>query len=557
MIGWSIEPPEVLTHLGLRVNLLTLDKKALHTLLYEGWLRYVTTQLQHRKTFVGMTGIDIHLAQLDYSRLTALELARTQSLQCGAFLSPWQQAKFDNTKSPVCSLCLVPDSQQHWLTCARYHHLPEHTENLARWSLELPLWTTQHLLVSPPAVREHWTSYLQGLPFEYEFQSQPSEGPQHLFVDGSCMQHGAEHLTTASWGVLNATTGLTVAASHLAGLTQTIGRAELFAYIASIDWFLYMKCSGFIWSDSQYATHLVQRILAGTCELSNKDGENQDLIDRLTDMATHLSEGQVQAFWIPSHLDEARCDTDYETWIAVWNNKVDHLAVQVNQTRSSTFWTLTSSLADHHRSWSDILRTLRKFYLAVAEFRAEQNQQTPEVILIDDTDWDLQVEHTSLHEALPLNWLEVAEQTFCKVPQAYLSHVIQVLSAIDEPDEHFLPLSIIEIAFLCLRRPDFCVLHKLGTSVQMVTPCTLFCRPTFASVVTNLKLAVLFLGSCFSLERYLIHSCDRTNGKILYPTLGVVCRMSNSTLESVRRDVQAFTAGKGFRKAADLAKPLP
>ena len=76
-------------------------------------------------------------------------------------------------------------------------------------------------------------------------------------------------------------------------------------------------------------------------------------------------------------------------------------------------------------------------------------------------------------------------------------------------------------------------------------------------VGTNLKHVVLFLGSCFSLERYLVHSCDRTNGRILYPTLGVVCRLRGSTLESVRRDVQAFTAGKGFRKAADLAKPLP
>ena len=58
------------------------------------------------KTMTGVDGIDVALTLDTHEKLTAIDLARVKALQSGAFVSSWQQAKYDKTKQPICQHCL-------------------------------------------------------------------------------------------------------------------------------------------------------------------------------------------------------------------------------------------------------------------------------------------------------------------------------------------------------------------------------------------------------------------------------------------------------------------
>ena len=103
-----------MNHDGFKHNLLDIPHAALDFLLQDAWYGYVTKKVKHRKTMKDLPGIYEELTLLDRNQMTPQELGKTMALQSGAFVSVWSHAKYDPTKTPICTWCLVSGENFDW-----------------------------------------------------------------------------------------------------------------------------------------------------------------------------------------------------------------------------------------------------------------------------------------------------------------------------------------------------------------------------------------------------------------------------------------------------------
>ena len=237
-VGWSIlVPPFFTDHDGFEFNLLQICNAELDLLLLDGWAQYLSHNVRHRTTMEDLYGLDLELALLDRSSMVPADLGRVLALQSGAFISTWQHAKFDVTKSAICSHCLVPDTQMHWFRCPKYVELRAAQPALLPIIRDAPACVLHHLLMPRSPFARDLKAYFLNIEDRVKtFLSQPSEGVQHLFSDGSCFTYPAKCCNTAAWALLNATTGQLIGHGLVPGLIQTIARGELLAVLAAAHW---------------------------------------------------------------------------------------------------------------------------------------------------------------------------------------------------------------------------------------------------------------------------------------------------------------------------------
>ena len=211
MLGWSMQtPPMVWSHEAFEFDFLDIHNSALVSLARDGWLRYVAGQVNARKSLPGLHSFDIHLCTLEDHRLDCRQLAQIRAIQEGAFLAPGQQAHFDASKQALCHLCGVPDAQTHWLK-------EGHQADLCQADIaDQPDYVLQHLLmpVSPDLPALH--RVLEAIPRTFDYMTAPVGPVQHLFTDGSRIEHQGPSTALASWSVINATSGLVVSHRRLA-----------------------------------------------------------------------------------------------------------------------------------------------------------------------------------------------------------------------------------------------------------------------------------------------------------------------------------------------------
>ena len=118
-IGWRVEPPFLVDHDQCHLNLLGIDDSVLIPVLWDAWLQYVARQVVSRKTMQGLQVLDPHLLESASKNLTSLEQALMGALQSGPSWTRLLRG-YDMTNDGLCSLCEVPDTNQHWLGCPRF-----------------------------------------------------------------------------------------------------------------------------------------------------------------------------------------------------------------------------------------------------------------------------------------------------------------------------------------------------------------------------------------------------------------------------------------------------
>lgn len=402
-IAWKIlTPPMLQDHDGYCFDFLQIAKGALERLLHDGWLQWVATQVNH-KTMEGLQGIDIALTVLDHEKLVALDLARVRALQTGAFVSSWQHAKYDKTKQPICSCCLVPDTQKHWLHCPRFAAQRADCGDLLCWIDAAPPCLALHLLAPRSTYVVDLKSYFVQLQdTSCDFHSVPRPGvPNHVFTDGSFFKGVVSNLDRAAWAVVNSTTGKSISYGGVPGLLQTIGRAELYGLISATTWAITHSAHVILWTDSAGTCRKAQAVLAGFFT-DDVDGDNHDLWVRLADALSSASAGQVEFRWLPSHVDTSLCDSTLEEYLATWNDIVDHHAVQANRQRGAAFETLCKQAEEHYSLWEKRLHHLRHFYLQVA--KAQQDQPDVIDLTFEPTDLIERVTQMPLGDVLTVDW---------------------------------------------------------------------------------------------------------------------------------------------------------
>lgn len=331
-IGWSIsQPPLVMDPTGLTFDLLLTPWPLLRQLLEDAWLRYVASTLT-RPTMAALDGIDVYVSKWRNNSLTALERSLQSALQSGTFLDEWTHSKFDVTKNQLCAICNSPQNHSHLFTCPKFADLREQfslTEELE----QVPTAMKHHLLCPRSPWLDALRSHFYYLPDTTgDFITEPTDDSlQHLFTDGSLTHEGRGETKRAAWGLYNSNTALPIASGWLAGLPQTIVRAELSAVIAALKWVLWWQVPAHIWLDALEVHRGLQKRLAGY--VSRFSDRNADLWLKVEELLRQGASCLVDSTWIPSHLDVYSCETPFEEWIAVNNGHADALAVRRNADR--------------------------------------------------------------------------------------------------------------------------------------------------------------------------------------------------------------------------------
>ena len=435
-------------------------------------MQYVASQTKH-KTMRDLLGIDWELTLHDARTMTPLDRARLSALHSGAFISNSEHAKFDKSKMPICSLCQEEDDRAHWLVCPRFQSLRLSIPGWLNDNVELPACTIYHLLVPRLLQLEQWKDKLCSIPCNLQSfcVAPPNSGLHHLFLDGTCTMEHHRCLQLASWGVVNATMGLVIAAEHLSGLIQSIDRAGLSALVFALQWGTQTDVELCIWSDSQSTANLASYIQEND---HIPDGvENYDLWCCVQRALQDRASTRTHIRWIPSHMQLALAEDAFEDWIFHWNDMVDRLVAWVNADRPPSFWDHLQRLRGSLDSWNTRLRQLRQFYFAVAENKEhldDTSRDHERVVSADEGEEWLDIPY---EDNLPVNWQVRCMHERAPVPGAFLVNIINWLCAVERLPGQVRDLSDVEFVFALVLDVEFSFPFQLDGTLdfQMRAPC--------------------------------------------------------------------------------------
>eukprot|EP00435_Cladocopium_sp_Y103_P007126 s2451_g2.t1 len=189
-----------------------------------------------------------------------------------------------------------------------------------------------------------------------------------------------------AWGVVDASNQQVIATAHLAGIVQSIDRAELTALLAALRWPTGTELALCIWSDSLSTIQVAEYIQKFQCLSGGVANEDlwQNLLRALQDRL-----GLDTSFrWVPSHLPLDAGEDPFEDWVIRWNDAADRLACHTNRTRPPSFWRFYHGVKTVLDGWATRLRQLRQFYFLVADLGNQQAQTDANIPVVESSDND-------------------------------------------------------------------------------------------------------------------------------------------------------------------------
>ena len=559
LIGWELlQPPMFRDHSGLEHDLLHMEPRLLQRLLRDGWLQHTASSCCTRPTMATLRGLDEHLVLCCNRDLTAHQWSLQSSLQCGSFIDARSHSKYDVTVSKICKRCGVLDSHEHVLICPKYGQLRAkhglHIPELLSWPKHFAL----HLLSSRSQWVDQLRAYYMTVPdLTMQFESKPVPAPiQHVFTDGSCFGEGRLELHRAAWAVINASSGEPIAAGHLPGVLQTIGRAELTAVLAAISWAATFGCRTHLWIDAQHIRDgLCQRISGGT---TTQGETNADLWYEVDQKLAECAEGQISASWIPSHLDTTLCEGPFEEWVAHFNNAVDEMAVQTNLARSQDFFTLVERQQQEDELWMTRLKALRQFYFDVFE-QTHSSNTTAVVEVVESSDSDSEGPLYSFSNAVSqIDFdLDCPDGLFAKFPVRFVQLLVNWLRTHEDPAQMVRPVSFLELTFGVLFHDPLAFPHRNPMTAGWLWehPGSHFERRTLAYYYQILRRVLIAVCRRVG-SNLLLVDLDRSKFGATMPLDGISLALCSATNACIGREFRRFTATRAVRRAADMARPI-
>ncbi|CAE7506880.1 aquIMA [Symbiodinium sp. CCMP2456] len=454
-IGWRVDtPPCIVDHEGFEHNLLLMPSTLLRKLSEQAWLNYVASRHRHRSTMHDLHGIDLSLLEADTGRFSALNQARLAALRSGAFMFGTSLSKFDATNDGLCPSCGIPDTPEH-----RVCHCPRfaaarcpYSWVCAEWP-NLPECLRTHLLPpSNPHLPALHTQLSQLPDRSAQFaSSRCTDGPQHVFCDGSCLLTTTPSFALAAWGCVNATTGDILACGSVPGLAQTAQRAELWGAIASLKWGLRMEASLTLWTDSTMVGKGIRRLL---CGLDMGDSENLDLWQLLAELVAAFPAGQLIVQHVPSHLDPARGTSPFEDWLIQWNGYADTVAGLTNLNRSAALRQAHEQALDWHTRMREALQALRGIYFGIADITSLPGRVNTLEVELEEPELPQLVSEASpgapFAEELPVTWRQIIQQACPELPRPFLEQLGDFLVVQSQAAGPWRRLSWLELVFMIL-----------------------------------------------------------------------------------------------------------
>ena len=566
LIGWSVDPPWICDHDGCSFDFLTLSDSSLGTLLFEGWLQYIASQITSRRTMKDVKGLDPYLTGRLQTSLDAKQTSWLAALQSGAFMASSNHAKFDNTKCPLCSICGTADSQAHWLTCPRFSHI---RADISGWPYGMEFADgvafACHLLPSRTSLSVQFKHLLLGVSGELDqFESLPSDLTvlQHVFSDGTRYTARDTNLGFAGWAVVNASTASIIARGHLSGLTQSSDRAELAGAVASLSWQQKTGCNMCLWMDNKFVVDSMEALRA-TMDIP-LHWEHADLWHLARESLASLGDLELYIRWGPSHLDETLLECPFEDWYKTWNDWVDEVAGQHNLNRGTGFWDTFNELAELTRTRWEKLKKFRSFFFQIAAAKPAVEEAPVLSTEVNNRDiFDDDNDRVSFCMVYTISTQDhIMDGGFqCKnQPPEFAVSICRWLHSFDCPDAPVYRLSFLELtiamAVIVKERFPFPVARK-GAMDTLALLDSCFTKPTFAYLYRCVRDVMRCLVRFFGWDDVVFSQYTKVSLGICMPCDGVFVRLPLAIVQLVRRHTFDFFSSRPYRRVCDLARPLP
>ena len=564
-VGWCLlQPPVVQDTCGRRHDLLSTPTSLLKRLLEQAWLDHVANQHKHRKQMCDLDGLDRPLLRHLEKGLGPLRLAQLNALRSGAFIFDAAHSKYDLTVTGLCPTCHVEDTPEHRIChCPCFADARAGVEWVCSQWPALPKCTTHHLLpIASPATRDLHRLLADAPDLSGNFSSSTkSPGVQHIFTDGSCFLAEIPELALASWGAINASTGLLLSCGPVPGLAQTVPRAELWAAISALKWGLWVRAAIIVWADSAYVVKGIRAIMNGCFCLPS---ENADLWLLVQDLTLQYSAEDLKAQHVPSHLDPCSCESALEEWLAHWNNRVDRLAVLTNCNRCHNLVQAHQAATDHHFGQARILCALFQVYYKIADgtraLRSGANTENELVQAASSTDDPDTIDlRCRLTDDTPLDWRLSVSQACGSFPGHFVQQAFEFVFTQDAASSSVFKLSWVELLVLFVQGGGvgFPVRHLVtglwvdaSSSPLSTVPTTLIAQlRVFRHVIRKGLRALGLLELC-------IGGLDLSGLGIGFPQDGICIGCDCVALQAARRSISRFCIGRSVQRIGAFARPF-
>ena len=190
-----------------------------------------------------------------------------------------------------------------------------------------------------------------------------------IFTDGSCLCPAQPDLSLGSWAVVCAQQDKWIARGTLAGVRQSVDRAELAALRCALDATLGYAGELTFWIDSSFVAEGFHRILLCIDDVPKDHGDGSWIeIQNLVKM--HVGKLQIQH--ISSHRTCWQEEHPVDEWTAYWNDRVDREAVRAHVLRGRDFMALRDELCEGVHRTCRQLEALQALHLDISKTRLQQ-----------------------------------------------------------------------------------------------------------------------------------------------------------------------------------------
>ena len=389
-------------------------------------------------------------------------------------------------------------------------------------------------------------------------------GVVDLFSDGSCASPHYGNLSLAGWSVVSASHHCTLASGPLAGVEQSVNRAELTAALVALQWAVAHRQDTVLWTDSAYvAQHFWQ--LQGS--LAVVPGTHGDLWAEVRD-GLSVHEGSFRVVHVAAHQELSDSMPEADWWAAYWNSRADEAAANGRALRTSHFWEVWAQYAEVERQQIRDIGLFRALHLEVAEARCVML----DIHWVEDDDDEIEVTEvfTAVSDSqilianLPQNWGELLDtapalDSWCK---QFLRAFLQwQLGNFTQEATHCM-VSWLEIVFLLHANGIADFPHPIAgpSGTRWVSnfeaPQVSHVSCTVAALIRCLRDALIALSLAYHMPLGEAQDISLGNWGVTFRLRGIPLLITGQELRAARASLRIFTARRPVRVINDLSRPL-
>ena len=382
------------------------------------WQQYVGARMCARKGFEGLQLVDVPLSRINSAQFSRDAKGAIIALQNGTFCTNDFLHKIHAVETNQCKFCQAQDSLTH-----RHWHCPATAELRMQldWDTRiigpgLPACTRERgWMIEPQEVREFKSSLLQIQSTVFEHQPLPESHQQvdtlDLFTDGTAVSPDQPMARLAAWGVILAPTnledrGYPVTSGGVPGFWQTVGRAELIAFLAAIYFAVvhHKKCR--VWCDNQNVVDIARKIQSRQLQITNCMSDH-DLWSSVEDIFRQ-SNFEIRIIKIGSHQD-SEVAQEWQAWAFKHNDMVDRLAASAIAFLPVQVLVKQQAAIDAINKIAKLKNCLHEYYARVAMLSVKTPHQQP----------DSPPERCIPQEAVVLDFSRIADVAHTSAPNNY------------------------------------------------------------------------------------------------------------------------------------------